>query len=285
MDQKIYETINYEKRFTKNESSICFVGLSRSQKANALSIKMLEELKDVIDQIKEEQKDGQKIRALVLYSNGKHFCAGADLSWIKFQENEIFNDPGSDYNRASSMLFDILNKLYTFPVPTIAVCQGACYGGGVGLARVCDTVIAGTKSSFCLSEASIGLVPAVILPFLRKHLSHSSLTNMVCRSLVIQNQEALNCGLVDVLVDESRMEETLSRVLNELLAVSYNSQIIFKKYLRTIEGIAKIDTSIKDLSLYTLTNARQTPEARQGVDAFLEKKEAYWKDKYESKLK
>ena len=106
---------------------------------------------------------------------------------------------------------------------------------------------------------------------------------MVSRSLIIKEKTALVSGLVDVLVEGSKIEDTLNQVINELLAVSYNSQIIFKKYLRSIEGIVKIDTSIKDLSLYTLTNARQTPEARQGVDAFLEKKEACWKDKYEPK--
>jgi methylglutaconyl-CoA hydratase len=283
MSEKNYECIKVEKRSTKNGSTICFIGLNRPEKANALSIKMLEELKDVLTVTKEEQKNGEKIRALVLHSYGKHFCAGADLSWTKFKENEIFNDPGSDYNRASTILFDILNKLSSFPTPTIAVCKGASYGGGVGLARVCDTVIADKEAVFCLSEARVGLVPAVILPFLRKHLSYSTLTNMVCRSLIIKEKLAMVSGLVDVLVEESKIEDTLNQVINELLAVSYNSQIIFKKYLRSIEGIVKIDTSIKDLSLYTLANARQTPEARQGVDAFLEKKEACWKDKYEPK--
>ena len=281
MNQNNYETIQFEKKVTKNGSFIYFIGFNRPQKANALSIQMLEELKDVLSSIKDEHKDGIKIRALVIHSFGKHFCAGADLSWIKFKENEIFNDPGSDYNKASTMLFDILNKLSSFPVPTIAVCRGACYGGGVGLARVCDTVIADKDSVFCLSEASIGLVPAVILPFLRRHLSYSTLTNMVNRCLILKEKTALNSGLVDVLVEGSKIEDTLNQVINELLAVSYNSQIIFKKYLRTIEGIVKIDTSIKDLSLYTLTNARQTPEARQGVDAFLDKKEECWKDRYE----
>ncbi len=257
-----YKNIKYIVRTTKLKNSVGYLYLDRIDKANALSIEMLEELNYLLDSLAKDSK----LRVLIILSKGKHFCAGADLSWMK--ENDDV------YQKASELLFDFLYKLDSLLVPKISIVTGACYGGGIGILGVSDIVISNTDARFCLSEAKLGIIPAIILPFLKKRLSYHSLINMGLRANIIDSTLGARIGLIDI----RGSIEDLDSIINELLSCSLNSQIELKKHCNRIFYNDIDSSTLKDYCLSTLMRVKQSDEAKEGLGSFLNKKEPNWKD-------
>jgi len=140
------------------DDCIGFVSISRPEVANALSAQVMQELTDHLAVL----SSTPHLRAVILRGKGKHFSAGADLNWMKASAALTKSENEVDA-RKLAFLFE---SLYQLSVPTIAVVSGAAYGGAVGLTAACDFAIATTSAKFCLSEVKLGLLPAVILPYL-----------------------------------------------------------------------------------------------------------------------
>jgi methylglutaconyl-CoA hydratase len=157
------------------ENLVATVTLNRPDVRNAFNDVLIAELTSAFTAL--EKQNG--VDLVVLAANGKSFCAGADLTWMKAMAGYSYDENIAD----AQLLAKMLETLYRFPKPVIAKVQGDAYGGGVGLAAVCDVVIASEQAHFCLSEARLGLLPATISPYVIKALGEQA-----CRRYFITSE-------------------------------------------------------------------------------------------------
>ena len=147
-------------------NEIVYVTLNRPEVRNAFNEGLISELQDVFTKLGADDD----CRVIVLQANGKSFCAGADLNWMKSMANFTKAENIADSRKMALML----NTIYSCPKPVIAKVQGDAYAGGVGLASVCDILIASTQVRFCISEAKLGLLPATIAPYVIRALGEQA---------------------------------------------------------------------------------------------------------------
>ncbi len=236
---------------------------------------MIREMGQAIKTIKEM---GLRCRLLVLRGVGKNFCAGADLEWMR-QSKSL----GLEQNRKeASELSALFRSLYDLETPTLALVQGAAYGGAVGLAACCDIVLATENSKFCLSEVKVGLVAAVILPFLHLKIHPGHLHRFVLGATVFGGEDARHAGLVARVVDEDKQDEALLHEINSILAGEPNVQRAFKKNHRLLlERDSAWWQAQCEIGVETIAAARISPTGQEGISAFFEKRKPNWAAKVE----
>src|SRR6476620_11462191 len=139
------------------EKTIALLHLNRPLRRNALNNSSIADLQHALEKL----KASKTVRALILLGNGPDFCAGADLEWMKESIGHTREENVAD----AKTLATVFQTLQSFPVPTIAVAHGSVFGGGLGLVACCDLVLASAEVKFCFSEVKLGLVPAIIAPF------------------------------------------------------------------------------------------------------------------------
>lgn len=180
-----------------NNADYLNIILNNEQQRNCLSPLMMKQLQEIV-----EKQIDEKCRFVIMQAKGKHFCAGADLEWMKKQKESSLLDNYCD----SQQLQNFFETIYKIPVPVIAYVQGGSYGGGVGLVAACDYVIAESEASFCLSELKLGLVPAVISPFVINKIGFSWFTALSMSADIIKAERAQNIGLVHRVAEEKSTE-------------------------------------------------------------------------------
>lgn len=249
---------------TVGRLSIC-----RPAASNAFDASTIERLKAAISEV--AKREG--CRCLIVRGEGKHFSAGADLEWMKASA-KLTETQNVEEARRLSALFGNLHRL---PIPSLAVVQGACYGGAVGLAAACDWVIAVQGSRFCLSEVRIGVVAAVILPFIAQKIGPGALSRLVLQGRVFPAEEALQIGLVQRVVPEAGIEEALRDEVNGVLAGAASAQQVFKKLHQELrEGALGDWTSQRSHMESTIARMRAAPDGQKGMAAFLSKQAPDW---------
>ena len=191
-----------------DDRGVVTLTLARPEKHNAFSGAMVGELRELLDWA----ADREPLRALVLRAEGKHFSAGADLADMQIMADADLQENLTDARR----LADLMRSLDTFPRPVLAVVQGAAFGGAVGLACCCDTVIAGPAARFCLSEARLGLAAAVISPYVVRTLGPRRARHAVLTTEMIAAEPALACGLVHEVADD--LDAAVARWCEAVLA-------------------------------------------------------------------
>jgi methylglutaconyl-CoA hydratase len=212
-----------------------------------------------------------QVRAVVLAGSGKSFSAGADLAWMKRQSEAAEHANLEDAHRFA----DMLHRLASCPKPTIARVQGACMGGGVGLVCACDFAIAGESARFATSEARFGILPAVIAPYLIGAVGVRQAKRLAISAAQVDAQEALALGLVNAVVADARLDETVA-ALAEQLRSSGPAAVAAIKSLYPRLAAAGINAEARELTAQTIAHMRATDEAREGFAAFLEKRPARW---------
>lgn len=239
--------------------------LTRPEAANSFNAEVIAQMTAHL----ETARTRATMRALIVRGAGKHFSAGADLAWMQASAKLSAAENRADTERLMA-LFEALDQV---EVPTVAVVTGAAYGGAVGLVAACDIAIAATSARFALSEVRLGLLPAVILPYLYRKMQPSALRRLSLSGRVFDAQTALAAGLVSVIADPADVDEALRSELNDLLQGSPAAQGALKTLLRqtmaaggrqgpyTAEAIAAI---------------RVTPAAQQGLAAFFAKAASPW---------
>ena len=243
--------------------------LNRPEAANAFNAEMVE---GILSQIRTIMARKETCRAVVLRAQGKHFCAGADLTWMKTSAelSEAENVTEAD------KLTDLFRALYRMPIPTIAMVQGACYGGGVGLVAACDWAIASPDARFCLSEVKLGVVAAVILPYLSQKIPTSALRRLVLTASVFGPQEALGWGLVQKVAQEDP-KTILRQELNAVLVGAPQAQQVFKQlHQRLVEGDFADEKDLHSTLAQTISRMRASESGRHGMDCFFKKKQPDW---------
>ncbi len=211
------------------------------------------------------------VRAVVLLGHGRSFCAGADLNWMKkmagYGHAENLADAGA--------LAEMLRTLYTLSKPTIARVHGAAYGGGVGLVACCDIALAAQEATFALSEAKLGLIPATISPYVIEAIGARMARRYFLTAERFDAAEAYRIGLVHDIVLQENLDGRINELLGALLVAGPRAQAESKALIRAVANRPVDDSVIADTAA-RIARVRSTPEAKEGVAAFLGKRRAAW---------
>ncbi len=258
---KKYETILYSV-----DNSVARVTLSRSEVHNAFNDTMLQEL---IGLFKKISKD-RSIRVVVITGNGKSFCAGADINWMKKMINYSYEENIEDSNKIS----DCMYAIYTLPQPTIARVNGAAIGGGMGFVGTCDIVIAADVAKFSLSEVKIGLVPACISPYIIRKVGEGGCREFFITGERLTAEKALKVGLVNRVVPIEKLDEAVDEVVDRLVSSGPNAIAASKELLQKVPQMS-LDEARK-FTVEVIARLRISDEGQEGMNAFLEKRKPRW---------
>jgi methylglutaconyl-CoA hydratase len=211
------------------------------------------------------------VRALVLTGAGTAFSAGADLDWMR---------RAADYGKAENLadaraLEAMLASLDAFPRPTVARVNGAAIGGGVGLVAACDIAVAAEGAVFAMSEVRLGLLPAVVAPFVGRAVGERACRRLFLTAERFDAAEARRLGLVHEVVAEAALDRAVAAVLGQLLEGGPEAQAATKALLRALRGTT--GDAVAERTTQAIAWARASAEGREGVRAFLEKRRPAWR--------
>jgi methylglutaconyl-CoA hydratase len=252
----------------ERQGPLGLVTLNRADHHNAFDDAMIAELTEALRSMEAEEG----IRVIVLAAAGRSFSAGADLNWMKRMAGFSMDD-----NRRDAMgLGALMRTLAQLRKPTVARVQGPAYGGGVGLVACCDIAIATTNATFSFSEAKLGLIPAVISPYVVAAIGERAARRYFLTAERFDAAEAWRLGLVhEIANDDAGMDEKIGDVVDALLTCGPVAQTEAKALLRAISGRAVTSELIQDTA-ERIAKIRSSPEGREGITAFLEKRRAAW---------
>ena len=257
-----FETINID----VDDRGIATVTLNLPDTRNALSGKMIEELTRAAAQLGNDRS----VRAVVLRGAGKVFCAGGDLTWMKAQ---IEADRAARMTEARK-LATMLGALNAVPKPLICRVHGGAYGGGVGLACICDTAVASDKTRFALTETRLGLIPATIGPYVIARIGEGMARRVFMSARIFDAQEAERLGIVARVVADEDLDDAIAAEVEPYLHVS-GEAVARAKALARYLGPA-IDAEVVDETIQRLADAWETDDAKAGIASFLNKTAPPW---------
>lgn len=213
----------------------------------------------------------EAVRVVVLAAEGKSFSAGADLNWMKRMAGYSYEENFDD----AMGLGGLLQTLNFLSKPTIARVQGAAFGGGVGLVAACDMAVGTERASFCLSEVKLGLIPAVISPYVVNAMGQRASRRYMLTAERFKADEALRFGLLHRVVAEDELDSAVNDLIDSLMVAGPNSvsackDLIFAVYNRPVD-----ETVIKDTA-ERIAKQRASDEGKEGLGAFLEKRKPAW---------
>ncbi len=243
------------------------ITLNRPEQYNAINRAFIDELTITV------KKLTSNTRLLVIAASGKHFCAGADINWMKASASLSEAE-----NRADAMAFsDMLDSVNSFARPTVARIQGAALGGGTGLACCCDIVVASESAQFAFSEVKLGIIPATISPYSLAAIGPRAARRYFLTGERIDAVEAYRLGLVHDVCSTDNMDTRVEEHVTALLGAGPNAQESAKKLIADVAG-RPINTELRDNLCDRLAAIRTGDEAQEGLGAFLEKRPARWTD-------
>ncbi|WP_286696034.1 enoyl-CoA hydratase/isomerase family protein [Spongiibacter sp. UBA1325] len=219
----------------------------------------------------EQAANDSSVRALVLASTGKSFCAGGDLNWMRRMASYGYEENLRD----STLLAEMLRRLNSLPKLTIARVQGPAFGGGVGLVACCDMAIAAPEAAFCLSEVKVGMIPATISPYVINALGERASRRYFTTAELITAEKAYTLGLVSEVVDAEQLDDTINGILKGLLRNGPRGVGNAKRLVLDYANQAITPELIADSSK-RIAEIRGSDEGQEGLTAFLEKRKPNW---------
>lgn len=244
------------------------VWLNRPEVRNAFNDGVIAELTAAFTTL---GADGD-LRAIVLAGHGKAFCAGADLSWMRTMAAYSWDENHADATRLAEMLWTI----YRCPVPVVGRIHGDCYAGGVGLAAVCDVLVASDAAHFCLSEAKLGLLPGTIGPYVVRALGEQASRRYFITAERFSAAQAQALGFVHEVASAETLDAKLAEVVAQLVA---NGPAAVKACKQLVQDVAgrPIDAALRADTARRIADIRASSEGREGVQAFLAKRDPSWR--------
>ena len=212
------------------------------------------------------------VRAVVLASSGRSFSAGADLEWMRRMARHSFEANLAD----AAGLAGLLHTLDRLPKPTLALVQGAAYGGGVGLVACCDVAVASERAGFCLSEVKLGLTPATISPYVVNAIGARWARRLFQTAEVFTAARAREIGLVHEVVPEDGLATAGEEVLRALLQGAPGAQTDAKDLVFLCEG-RPVDAALGEETGRRIALRRASDEGQEGIAAFLDKRPPTWR--------
>jgi methylglutaconyl-CoA hydratase len=252
---------------TTLQQGVAVIWLNRPDLRNALNATMIAELTDAV----QAAADDEGVRAIVLAGHGKAFCAGADLNWMKEAAAWSAAENEADAGRLASLLRSIAEA----PKPTVARVHGPAFAGGLGLVAACDIAVASTDAKFCLSEVKIGLIPAMISPYVVRAMGPRMASRFFLSAEVFDGAEAYRHGLVQEVCVPEELDGTVNALLGHLLQGGPAALAATKALIRDVTG-RPIDEALSRETARRIAAARASDEGREGIASFLEKRRPRW---------
>ncbi|MDB5819266.1 MAG: Enoyl-CoA hydratase/isomerase [Rhizobacter sp.] len=212
------------------------------------------------------------LRVVVLGGHGSAFCAGADLTWMRSMADYSWDENHAD----AKALADMLWVMHVCPVPIVGRIHGDCYAGGVGLAAVCDVLLAAEGVAFCLSEARLGLLPATISPYVIRAMGERQAQRYMVTAEVFDAAKAAAMGFVHEVVPADALDAKVTAVVNAIVA---NGPLAVRACKQLVQDIAgePITPAVRDDTAKRIADIRASVEGKEGVQSFLNKRAPGWK--------
>ncbi len=244
------------------------VWLNRPEVRNAFNDGVVAELTQAFRELGADAD----LRAIVLGGHGKAFCAGADLGWMRAMADYSWAENHADASALAEMLWTV----WSCPVPVVGRIQGDCYAGGVGLAAVCDVLVAAEGMHFCLSEARLGLLPATIGPYVVRALGEQAARRYFVTAERFSAAQAHALGFVHELAAPEALDARVAEVVAALVANGPAAVRACKQLVKDVAG-RPIDAALRADTVRRIADIRASDEGREGVQAFLHKRDAAWR--------
>ena len=256
----------------ERDGAIARVTLARPEVRNAFNAQLIAELTDAFQGLSEEDPDA--LRAVILAGDGESFCAGADVTWMRASLELSVAQNEADAARLAEML----EAIDTCPVPVIARVQGAALGGGMGLCAVADLVLATADAVFGFSETRLGILPAVISPFVLARIGEGHARALFPGGERFGADRALRIGLAhEVLADVPALDARLVEIVDGILAAGPTAARAAKGIILDQRGMDAAGR--RQLTVEAIARQRTSAEGQEGLTAFLEKRGPSWRDR------
>jgi len=250
----------------RREGGVARVTLSRPDVRNAFNAELIAELRSSFESLGAD--DG--VVAIVLAGEGKVFCGGADINWMR-ASLDLTREQNVADAQAMSDMFRTIDRC---PKPTIARVHGAALGGGAGLAAVCDVVVASDETVFGFTETKLGIIPAVISPFVLAKIGASNARALFLTGERFDARRALAIGLAHEVVAASALDASVDRVLAEVRTAGPGAAAAAKRLVADVRALGYDET--RDHTAHAIADRRTTAEGQEGLRAFLERRNAKW---------
>ena len=243
------------------------VTMSRPDSHNALNADLIEELTRCFEEI----SDDDRVRVVVLAGEGRSFCAGADIGYMRETATFSYEENLEDARRLAMMFWTIDDC----PKPVVAKVQGAAMGGGAGLLAVADVVVADSEARFAFSEIRLGIAPATISPFVVRKIGASHARSLFVTGERFDAEMAREIGLVHKVVPSDGLDEAVEEKAGELLQGGPVAQASLKGLLRRLETTEPMEAP--GLTARVISELRSGEEGQEGLAAFMEKRDPRWR--------
>jgi methylglutaconyl-CoA hydratase len=251
-------------RLAVDERKVARITLARPELKNAFNAELIAQLSGHVDDVPGDA------RCVVLASEGDTFCAGADLAWMRSTADHTREESLAD----SRTLADLFAKLDALPMPVIARVQGPAIGGGVGLVAVADIAVAVEAATFSFTEVRLGILPAVISPYVVRKVGLSFATAAFTTGIRFDSHRAFDTGLVHSVVDEGQLDLEIGRFVDAIISGGPEAVNAAKRLVREVAG--QSPAAVRDLTVERIASARSSAEGQDGMRAFLEKRAPKW---------
>lgn len=252
---------------SRPSAHVARVWLNRPDVRNAFNDDVIAALTATFEDLSKDED----LRVVVLGAHGKAFCAGADLNWMKAMAGYDW-----DQNRADAQkLADMLWTLDQCPVPIVGRVQGDCYAGGMGLASVCDVLVAVEGATFCLSEARLGLLPATISPYVVRAMGAQASRRYMVTAERFSAVQAHAMGMVHELATPETLDARVDAIVATLAANGPKAVRECKRLVRDVSGVA-ITAELRGETARRIADIRASDEGREGLASFLDKRPPGW---------
>jgi methylglutaconyl-CoA hydratase len=244
------------------------ITLNRPDTHNAMTPAIVAELTRVFSELAR----GTEARVVVLTGRGRSFCAGADLTAMRAAADYTFEQNLAD----GHAIFDLMAAIDGCSLPVVGRVNGAAIGGGAGLVSCCDIAVAGAGATFGFSETRLGIVPAVISPFVIARIGPRHARELFLTGERFDAAHAQAIGLVNHVVDDAELDDAIAERVDALLMAAPEAQATAKELIRTIAY--RPPASVRDYTAETIARRRASDEGREGMTAFLEKRKPRWRE-------
>lgn len=248
--------------------SMAWVNFDRPESRNAMDAEMIHELTEAVDWL----GGRDDIRVIIMKGNGKAFCAGADLRYMKDMAGYGYAQNLADAERLSKLF----RSIYYCNKAVIVVVHGACIGGGNGIVAAADLVIAEAKTRFAFSEVRLGITPATISPFVVQRIGNSAARELMLTGRAFTAAEAKAFGLVNVVVDEAELIDTERRYIEHFMQASPYAVAECKNLLRMVSGTDDPYSLVFNQTSAAIASQRISQAGQEGMAAFFEKRKPEW---------
>lgn len=257
----------------REQGAVLTIALNRPESHNAMNPAMISGLAAAF----KTAAARDAVRVVVLTGNGRSFCAGADLSFMRAAADYTFEDNVQD----AKTIFDLMRTVDEFPKPVVGRINGAAIGGGLGLVACCDITVAVARAKFGLSEVRLGIVPAVISPFVLAKIGVGNGRELFLTGERFDAARAQQIGLVQhVAADEADLDAIVQERVRQLLQAAPGAQAAAKELIRTVAYQQK--EAVRTYTANLIARRRAGEEGKEGMSSFLQKRKPWWQEENES---